>query len=743
MAKKKTQRIVTISQPPQSDRFWYEAAIAPAGEMTGHEWEVTIIGPKDAGDLLTVEGKQFLRSKNGRLYDLAALEASTPQWEGVKVYDNHLTDEEFERKQGMRSVSGEWLGTIVKPFWESATNSIRGFFKVAEDSLAAKLKNAHKQGILSAIGLSIDTFPIVNRQAMIEGQRMPIIEGFKKIMSVDLVAEPAAGGSFDRITAAQTTYEEQEMNTDEIKQLVSDTIAQTIPDVVRDAVAAALPAQQDEPVPEVAEVETAAAEEEAQPKDGPTEAPETSEAIRRLECRMELSDALQAAKLTPAGQQIVTEAFAARTFERAELDKFIKTVKASEAAQDPSGQVDQPASGRIVAGMNEDDKLQNAFLQLVMLPSEFKALEHSESDIVTDRIPESYRAWVKTGRQRNNYRRMSELFYDLLGGDYFADDRAAEAATTSSMSSIVKNALNVMVAADYAKRHQWWDGIVRTEEVDTIDQATLVRVYGMNTLDVVTEGAAYTELPWTDEEETASFIKKGNYAGITMETLLKDKTGAVRTIPTRLASSWFNTISKLVANVFTVNSDAGPVLADTGALFNATAIGTAGGHVNLLTTAFGTTTAAYDAARLAMRIQTDQTLGAGERLGIIPKTILTPYDLETAASVVINSEVVPGSANNDINPFFRESNVVGVPHWTDTNNWALAADPMEWPAIWLIFLRGQTAPSLFTADNETAGAMFTNDTLRYKVRMLTWRFSDTYDCAPVSDFRPLHKSNVA
>ena len=43
---------------------------------------------------------------------------------------------------------------------------------------------------------------------------------------------------------------------------------------------------------------------------------------------------------------------------------------------------------------------------------------------------------------------------------------------------------------------------------------------------------------------------------------------------------------------------------------------------------------------------------------------------------------------------------------------------------------------------ETSGAMFTNDELRFKARLMTYRFSSTYDCAPVSDFRPMHKSNV-
>jgi hypothetical protein len=38
--------------------------------------------------------------------------------------------------------------------------------------------------------------------------------------------------------------------------------------------------------------------------------------------------------------------------------------------------------------------------------------------------------------------------------------------------------------------------------------------------------------------------------------------------------------------------------------------------------------------------------------------------------------------------------------------------------------------------------MFTNDALRFKVRMMTFRFSSTYDCAPISDWRGCHWSIV-
>jgi len=182
-------------------------------------------------------------------------------------------------------------------------------------------------------------------------------------------------------------------------------------------------------------------------------------------------------------------------------------------------------------------------------------------------------------------------------------------------------------------------------------------------------------------------------------------------------------------------------MSPSGALFNATAATSSGGHANLLTTALSFT--AFAAARTAMMKQTDQVLGVGQKLLIKPRFCLVPVDLESAALQIRNSENLPGGANNDINPHYQQFDVVVVPEWADTNNWALVGDPNEYPAIWLIFLRGKRVPELFTSDSDTQGAMFTNDTLRYKVRMLTYRFSATYECAPVSDFRPLHKSNVA
>lgn len=717
----------------------------------GREWDVTIIGATDPNQFITIQGRNFIRSLNGRLYSVEALKDSVTLWEGVKVYDNHLTQEEFDRKQGMRSPVLEWLGTIVNPYWDDATQKLKGTFKVVEQALAAKLKTAWDQGVLSAIGLSIDTFPEVGATVTYEGQQMPIIEGFKKILSVDLVGDPAAGGGFNRLIASVTTQdkEKNQMDEEKLKALFEEgfnNLKSALPEIVKPLVAEALAA--DETEEETQEGEQEAAKDKKKKK-MPMEMEEAAKEARLARCELMLERKLNAAKLN-GYEKLVREAFTGKVFAEAELDAMIKNAKEAQASTDNTGRVTESGQQRIAVGLDPTDKFAIEFMRLMMGNTEFdnfrRATEHHA--LVDERLSE-YRkearfleAWEKDGKPViRSFNRMSTLIEAWLGGNPLIDGRALETASTSSLATVVKNTVNIMVAADYSKKHLWYEPLIRVEEVDTIDDATLARVFGVNTLSIVNEGAAYTELAVQDEEETAAFVKKGNYIGVTLETLMKDKINFIRTLPMRMSNAWYNTLSASTGAVFTVNSNTGPVLSDTGALFNATAVGTGGGHTNLLTTAFSYN--AFSTARTAMRKQTDQPLGAGQKLQITPKYLLVPEDLEVSALTVRNSELIPGSANNDVNQFRGAFEVVVVPVWTDANDWALVADPAQYPAIWHIFPRGGRTPSLFTADSEVTGAMFTNDEMRFKIRQTTYRFSATYECSPVSDWRPLHKSNVA
>ncbi len=748
----------------KSVRRYQEAALSSTGDtpLTGKSWDVTIMGPNSPNDIVIVDGKKYLRSKNKRYYDLQGLEASVNQgmWNGVQVFDNHLTDAEWEQRQGMRSADSELLGAIVDPYWDAESSSIKGTHKIIKEDLSKKILNAHDANILSIFGLSVDTKPIYGQDIQIDNEFFSVISGIEKVTSIDLVSKPAAGGKFNRVLAAENNSQESEntqrgietMERAEMEKLVGEIVLSQMETrekeeraKVREEAKTKAEEEENEALKLKEKEDEQARLQKEEEENQEQEAVVSMEKFQALECQMMLANRLNESKLSVANKGIVNQAFANRIFKPDELDAMIKTVQEAEVAIDPTGRATESGNQRetIVVGQDENDKATLAFMRIMLGNTDFRQLEHSKDIVVNERLPEAYNTWKNGDKKLDRTPRLSEWVYNLIGGNPLVDERASEAVTTSSMSSIVKNAVNLMIANDYSKREQWWEPIVRTEEVDTIDQATLIRIYGLNTLDVVDEGGPYTELDWADQEEVPTFVKRGNFVGVTIEAMLRDKVNAIRTLPARLSNSWFNSISLRVAAVFTNNSDTGPTLSDTGALFNATATSTTGGHANLLTTALSFTS--FDAAYTAMLDQTDQVEGAGAKLGMenAPKFLLVPTNLRATALQIRNSEKEPGTANNEINPHHTNFEVIVVPRWTDTNNWALAANPMITPAIWLIFLTGNTVPSIFTADNETSGAMFTNDQLRWKVRQMTYRFSATFDNAPVSDFRGLHKSNVA
>lgn len=731
----------------------------------GREWEITIIGARDESALLESEGKKYVVSDNGRLYDVDALAASAPMWDGVKVYDNHLTQQEFEERQGLRSPLNEWVGVIKKPYWDAKANKLKAQLKIVEDRLMGKLKNAWDAGVLGAIGLSIDTITRTGREIFHEGRRLPVVSGFEQILSVDIVGQPAAGGGFERLIAAKLEKKENNMTeeTKESPQYVTLDLFEEKLAAVMEALEA-LSAERDIAVEELSDDEVKEALDKQKLSKAERDKVKAEIELKKLEdkateARLETDKArtelmvermLDKSKLPEKFADGVRSQFKDSIASKSEVEAAINHWREAYASLDPTGRVKAGAAD-VSVGLMDDERFELEFQRLMMGNTAFKNLEKNTDEGVGERIKEAkaYKSWVNAGKpELPHYRSIGNLLYDYFGGDPLLNTRAMEAATTSSLSTVVKNTVNIMAANAYSMRERWFEPIVSVEEVDTIDQATLARVYGVNTLSVVSEGAAYTELVLADEEETASFVKKGNFIGITLETLMRDKINYVRRIPVVLADAWYNTLSSLVSGVFTVNSAAGPVLADSGALFNATAVGTPGGHANLLTT--GLSHSEFGVVRTAMRKQTDQPLGAGRKLLLQPKYILVPVDIETTALEIRNSELVPaqsggatsGGAFQSQNLYRGQFEVIVVPDWTDADNWAAVADPMIAPAIWLIYPRGQRTPQIFSADSEGSGAMFTNDELRFKVRMMTYRFSATYDCAPVSDFRPLHKSNV-
>ena len=128
-------------------------------------------------------------------------------------------------------------------------------------------------------------------------------------------------------------------------------------------------------------------------------------------------------------------------------------------------------------------------------------------------------------------------------------------------------------------------------------------------------------------------------------------------------------------------------------------------------------------------------LDSKEEIGMIPKYLVVPIDLEATARTIVESQFLPGGNNNDINSEWNKAEVL-VSNFlrSDANNWYLLASPQMHDTIELGFVQGKETPTILKADQETVGAMFTNDQIRFKVR-------HEYG-AVVTDFRPFYGAIV-
>ena len=128
------------------------------------------------------------------------------------------------------------------------------------------------------------------------------------------------------------------------------------------------------------------------------------------------------------------------------------------------------------------------------------------------------------------------------------------------MASLVANALNKRLVNEFIQYPQWWAPLVSEEDFTSLQAVRWITLGGVGELPTVAEGAAYTELTWDDSYETASFVKKGGYLGLTLEAIDKDDTGRLRAAPRALAQAAWLTLAKAISAIFTDNSGIGPTL---------------------------------------------------------------------------------------------------------------------------------------------------------------------------------------
>ncbi len=653
---------------------------------------------------------------NGLHYGAQVLEAALPLFEGVSVFIDHAQLAERFSQTGGRSVRNV-LGVLEHVFY--SVPGIGGELRVYPGPDAEWFCAMVDQHLLD---LAEDrASPQIGLSAVLDVQsRGEEVVSIARVVSVDVVYDPARGGEFiralnqqqDRVRRYGVEYGPRQEHGIEYEDAGCESREARPPGggtEEREEKAMA-----EEEVKQ--EVVVAPAAEYGPAGGGPGSAPVESPVDRRsVELAVAMGDAVLDARLTRANlpeslAALVRGRFGGRLYNVRELDAEVEALQSawakSVAAQTPVRGVG--ARGELSNVVNEVDKLQAVMDQLVGLKPKSEALQGL--------------------RPVSGIREL----YLMLSGDYdfrgvFDAERVALAnVTTSTMTSLVKNAFNKVILDYFNTVDRWWESIVSQENFGSMQDLTLITLGGFGDLPTVAEGAAYTELSWSDSEEVVSFIKKGGYVGVTLEMMDKDETRTFRAIPRKLATAGYRTLSAAIANLFTANSGVGaywPASQSTYRLFDAS-------YGNLGSSAL--TAATWDACIQAMYKMTEAT--SSERMGIRPSYLVVPIELEKTALTIMESAGEPDTADNDANVRRGSSRVIVCPEMTDANDWMAVADPRVWPGMMVAYRFGST-PEVFIADQETVGSMFTNDEMRIKARFIY--------AVGVGDYRPLYKANVS
>ncbi len=637
---------------------------------------------------------------NGWNFSTDVLKKSVSLWDGVESFIDH---------HWFGNSVHDLAGVCYAPEWDEARQGVKlklrpmGPGSAILKEIGTQLLN--ETGKKPHIGFSADiVFTAVEKK----------VQEVLRVFSVDLVCNPARGGEFIRQIYQKFQSKEYKMNDETVGQVSKPDNSKpeqiTLPGVT--------------PIQERIERDSQAVKSLLGEQDKlqaiQLEADKARE-MRVAMCANFLESALQASKLPLPAQARVKAQFAGKVFDAPELQTAIEDTRTliSEITAGASVQ-----GARIHSVFDSRDQLQAATDDLLGAPRDKEAASLKVAKL--SGIRELY--LMLTGD------------YDLHGG--FNTERI-QLATTADFTGLVKNALNKIVVNTWEQLgragYDWWTRIARIEHFNNLNTITGTLVGTVGTLPTVAEGAEYTELPIGDSPETASFVKYGGYIPLTLELIDRDETRKLAAYPREMAAAGLRKISALVAAIFTGSAGTGPTMADTGKLFNATAVTTLGGHKNLLTTALAAAEwdvvckAVYAQPMLVKQAAT--YYGTGPAMAINPKYCVVPRALQlTAMKILYPSLENAATIYSENMQRGQPGDVVTVPEFSDATDWAAVCDPLIAPAIF-VGERFGIMPEIFIAGDELSPAVFMNDEHRMKVRhfLACW----------VNDFRPLHKSNVA
>jgi ATP-dependent protease ClpP protease subunit len=293
--------------------------------------------------------------------------------------------------------------------------------------------------------------------------------------------------------------------------------------------------------------------------------------------------------------------------------------------------------------------------------------------------------------------------------------RVLASQTTSDFPSLLGNVAGRQLRAAYEAHPNTYQRWCAVGQVSDFKASPRIQLGSFNNLATIPEGGEYTYGNLAEDSETITAATKGKALKLTRQMIVNDDLGGFLRRAMLMGRAAARTVNADAYALLTSgSSNNGPTMSDTGQLFNATAVTTAGGHANYLAAGQAPTVASVSVGRAAMRKQKDK--GLREVLNIQPRFLLAPVALEDTSWALLNSTADPASSNSNKANYVRD--VARLELITDpyldsisATGWYLAADPNDAPLIEVDFLDGIQVPYV---DEQID---FDTDSLKFKVRL--------------------------
>ena len=644
-------------------------------------------------------------SANGFYYGPGALQAVTRLIEGAQAYLDHST----AASRSVRDIAGFYRDALYVP---PGTSEQHGHVEATLHILASAdwlwtlIKEAVALGRPELIGLSIDIYGTL--QAMSEardGRRLQEVTSVLALNSCDIVTRPSAGGVFQHILHGMEAGQQAHpsVNRKTGGAMEQDIVTGTTENGGAQSIVSTPPVS---PTAETSPESPSEGTAQRINEEVGRNSEELLHELRLERAQLLLERRLAESVLPEAVRGAVRQKFAGRVFENAELDRELTLNRQMLADLTRAGLVRDHGYERAAVGtqITEAEKMQAAF----------DLMFDKNGDMLAD--ADRARLGNVHGFQsiREAYARVTgdasvsgisdrSLLGEIRVSEHAPLQRITEAdTTTATFTYLLGTSMNKRLLRDYQTWAAEWMQFCTIVPIRDFKQQTRVRMGAFGSLPIVPEDSAYTSVTLQDSAATYVPQKRGNLVTVSRETIVNDDLNAIRTIPTKLAAAAAYTLAEFVYAFLSGN----PTIYDGSALFTSGAP-----HNNLGASALSTS--AMQSGVTAMR---EQTNFAGKRVGLRPKFLVVPPELEFSAMVMTKSAGVPGSPNNDINPMLGYVTPIVSPQLTNTSQWFMAADPQVVDTIEIGFVGGQVNPVLLIQDQPLYGLNFSQDIVSYKCR---------------------------